>query len=64
MPIIRNKTIDRRLSPADLFCNMSASKAFRIIETYKNIRTALLFTLSSGHDNTIVITPSRTRARA
>jgi len=56
MPIIRNKTVDRRLSPADLFCNMSASKAFRIIETYKNIRTALLFTLSSGHDNTIVIT--------
>ena len=29
MPIIRNKTVDRRLSPADLFCNMSASKAFR-----------------------------------
>ena len=56
MPIIRNKTVDRRLSSADLFCNMSASKAFRIIETYKNIRTALLFTLSSGHDNTIVIT--------
>lgn len=56
MPIIRNRTIDRNLSSADLFCNMSASKAFRIIETYKNIRTALLFTLSSGEDNAFVVT--------
>lgn len=56
MAIIRNKTVDRRLSSADLFCNMSASKAFRIIETYKNIRTSLLFTLSSGHDNAFVVT--------
>ena len=56
MAIIRNKTIDRQLSSADLFCNMSPGKAFRIIETYKNIRTSLLFTLSSGHDNAFVVT--------
>lgn len=56
MSIIRNKTVDRSLSSADLFCNMSAKKAFRVIETYKNIRTALLFTLSSGKDNSFVIT--------
>lgn len=62
MPIIRNRTIDRSLSPADLFCNMSAHKAFRIIETYKNIRTALLFTLSSGEDNAFAITSAAPNA--
>ncbi|MBQ9132976.1 MAG: CpsD/CapB family tyrosine-protein kinase [Clostridia bacterium] len=56
MPIQKSKTIETPLSPMDLFCNMHGGAAFRIIETYKSIRTSLMFTLSSGGDNAIVLT--------
>ena len=56
MPIRKNKKIDPSLSSSDLFCNMSGGAAFRVIETYKSIRTSLMFTLSSGSDNAILIT--------
>lgn len=52
----KSKTINSPLGPADLFCNMSGGTAFRVIETYKSIRTSLMFTLSSGNDNTVLIT--------
>lgn len=52
----KSKTINSPLGPADLFCNMSGGTAFRVIETYKSIRTSLMFTLSSGNDNAVLIT--------
>ena len=54
--ILKRKSSDRPLSSADLFCNMTGGMAFHITETYKNIRTALMFTLSAGEDNTILLT--------
>ncbi len=56
MLIRKNKTINSPLGPSDLFSNMSGGTAFRVIETYKSIRTSLMFTLSAGNDNTILIT--------
>lgn len=56
MLIRKSKTIETPLSPSDLFCNMSGSAAFRIVETYKSIRTSLLFTLANGGDNAILVT--------
>lgn len=56
MLIQKNKTINSPIGPTDLFCNMSGSTAFRVIETYKSIRTSLMFTLSSGNDNAVLIT--------
>lgn len=56
MPIQRSQTTDKPLSSAELFCNMSGGMAFRIVETYKSIRTALMFTLSAGKDNVMLVT--------
>ena len=56
MLIRKNKTINSPLGPTDLFCNMSGGTAFRVIETYKSIRTSLMFTLSAGADNAVLIT--------
>ncbi len=56
MLIQKNKTINSPLGPSDLFCNMSGSTAFRVIETYKSIRTSLMFTLSAGNDNAVLVT--------
>lgn len=56
MLIRKNKKVDNPLSPSELFSNMSGGTAFRVVETYKSIRTSLMFTLSSGNDNAILIT--------
>ena len=56
MLIRKKKTTNSPLGPTDLFCNMSGGTAFRVIETYKSIRTSLMFTLSSGEDNAILVT--------
>ncbi len=56
MLIRKSKKIDNALSSAELFCNMSGGAAFRVIETYKSIRTSLMFTLSGGSDNAILVT--------
>lgn len=56
MPILKKKTINSPLGPTDLFSNMKGGTAFRVIETYKSIRTSLLFTLSAGNDNAVLIT--------
>ena len=59
MPILKKKKkkmINSPLSSADLFCNMKGGTAFRVIETYKSIRTALMFTLSAGKDNVFLLT--------
>ena len=56
MPILKKKTNNSPLTPTDLFCNMKGGTAFRVIETYKSIRTSLMFTLSAGKDNAVLIT--------
>ncbi len=56
MPILKKKTINSPLSSADLFCNMKGGTAFRVIETYKSIRTSLMFTLSGAKDNAFLLT--------
>lgn len=56
MAIRKNKKADDALGASDLFCNMKGGAAFRITETYKSIRTSLMFTLSGGEDNAILLT--------
>ena len=57
MPILKKKKSNNSsLGSKDLFSNMKGGTAFRVVETYKSIRTSLMFTLSSGKDNVILIT--------
>ncbi len=56
MPILKKKSNNSPLGPTDLFSNMKGGAAFRVIETYKSIRTSLMFTLSAGEDNSLLIT--------
>lgn len=52
----KSKIGETPLGPSNLFCNMNGSAAFRIVETYKSIRTSLMFTLANGDDNAILVT--------
>ena len=56
MPILKKKSRNSPIGPTDLFSNMKGGTAFRVIETYKSIRTSLMFTLSAGKDNVILVT--------
>ncbi len=52
----KKQRINSPLGPGDLFSNMKGGTAFRVIETYKNIRTSLVFTLAGGKDNAVLVT--------